>query len=370
MILRSFFNGFLAIAILLSLFSCNSENKKEANQSKKGPNTRPPVKADAYIVTQKEIQDNLEIPGTLVANEATDIHPEVSGRITGIFFKEGAYVSKGALLVKLYDADLQAQKQKLEVQIKIAQQNQDRSEQLLKIGGISRQDYDNMVLTVSNAKADLDVINTSIQKTNIRAPFNGKLGLRMVSLGAYVSPAITITTISQMSQMKIDFTVPEKYTRQVPLGQYINFHVEGSSKNYAAKVIATESNIAENTRTLQVRAQVQGDQSGLVPGAFARVNLQFQPDPNSIAVPTQAIIPEARGKKVYIYQDGIAKYTDVTTGVRDSANVEVTSGLKPGDTILLTGLMSVKPNSKVVLGKIVNETKQPAQQGTAKGVQP
>jgi membrane fusion protein (multidrug efflux system) len=296
----------------------------------------------------------------LVANEATEIHPEVAGRITGIFFKEGAYVPKGALLVKLYDADLQAQKQKLLVQIRIAEQNQNRSAQLLKIGGISRQDYENTELTTSNARADLEVLNTSILKTEIRAPFSGKLGLRMVSLGAYVNNATVITTISQMNQMRIDFTVPEKYTSQVKNGDIVNFTVPGSARNYAAKVIATESNISQNTRTLQVRAAVLGNQADLVPGGFAKVALNFQPDPNSIVVPSQAIIPEARGKKIFIYSGGIAKYVDVTTGLRDSVNVQVTSGVKAGDTVLVSGLMALKPNAKVKIGRIINSPRPAA----------
>ena len=353
---------FSLISILVVFGSCSSDRKKEAQQQQKGggPGGRPATRADAYIVKTTLLADKIEIPGSLVAGESTDIHPEVAGRITGIYFKEGAYVNKGMLLVKLNDADLQAQRQKLLVQIKIAEQNQNRSEQLLTIGGISRQDYENTQLAVTNAKADLAVTNTQIEKTNIRAPFNGKLGLRLVSLGAYVSPQTTLTTISQMNQMKIDFTVPEVYIPKISLGQYVNFTVEGGNKTYAARVIATQSSVTSNTRTLQVRAAVQGSQSGLVPGNFAKVTINFEPDPNAIMVPTQAIIPQARGKRVFVYDNGISKAVDVTTGLRDSANVQIISGLKPGDTVLITGLLSLKPEGKVMLGKVVNGTRQPA----------
>jgi len=352
----------LSISLIFS--SCSSDRKKEAQQQQKsGAGARPTVRADAYIVKTALLADKIEIPGTLVASEATDIHPEVAGRITGIYFKEGAYVNRGALLVKLNDADLQAQKQKLLIQIKIAEQNQGRSEQLLKIGGISRQDYENTELVVTNAKADLAVINTQIEKTNIRAPFNGKLGLRLVSLGAYVSPQTTLTTISQMNQMKIDFTVPEVYIPKISLGQYVNFVVEGDNRVYAARVIATQSNITSDTRTLQVRATVQGNQSGLLPGNFAKVTINFEPDPNAIMIPSQAIVPQARGKRVFVYDNGKSKAVDVTTGLRDSANVQIVSGLKAGDTVLITGLLSLKPDGKVSLGKVVNGTKQPAHKG-------
>lgn len=354
----------LAILLLIGcqLTACNSK-KKEATISaqQKGGGARPPIRADAYIVKTKLLADQLEIPGSLLANQETEIHPEVAGRITGIYFKEGSVVGRGALLVKLNDADLQAQKRKLLVQLEVARQNENRSSQLLKIQGISRQDYEATALQVSNVNADLSVINTQIEKTNIRAPFTGKLGLRLVSLGAYISPTTTLTTISETNQLKIDFTLPELYIPKVKLGQIVNFVIDGSTRNYAARVIATESNVTQQTRTLQVRAAVQGDQTGLVPGNFAKVTIKFEPDPNAIMIPTQAIIPQARGKKVYQFQGGKAKFIDVTTGLRDSANVQITSGLKAGDTILVTGLLAIKPDAKVNLGKVVNGTRQPGE---------
>lgn len=359
MILRPFCYPFISL-FLFVFISCGSGPKKDSAQTPKA-GMRPVVKADAYIVKKALLADKIEIPGTIVSNESTDIHPEVAGRITGIFFKEGAYVNRGTLLIKLNDADLQAQKQKLLVQIKIAEQNQNRSQQLLKIGGISRQDFENTELTVTNAKADLAVISTQIEKTNIRAPFDGKLGLRLVSLGAYVSPQTTLTTISQMNQLRIDFTVPEVYIPKINLGQYVNFTVEGTNRTYAARVTATQSNITSSTRTLQVRATIQGYQKELVPGNFARVTINFEPDPNAIVVPSQAIVPQARGKNVFVYENGKSKSVEVTTGLRDSANVQITSGLKAGDTVLITGLLSLKPDGNVSLGKIVNETNQPVQ---------
>lgn len=357
MILRVLFFSTLVVALAFSMNSCSSGSKDDATKQKGrsgGPGGRPPVNADAFIVKPKLLLDNIEIPGTIVSNETTEIHPEVAGLITGIYFREGAYVSKGALLVKLNDADLQAQRRKLLVQLQVAKQNEERSAQLLKIQGISKQDYEAVSLQVTNVNADLAVVQTQIEKTNIRAPFGGKLGLRMVSVGAYVSPATVISTISQPNQLKIDFTVPERYINQISYGKFVNFKVDGSDRIYAAKVMATESNISQDTRTLQVRAAVQGTTAGLVPGNFASVTLDFKPDPNAIVIPTQAIIPQARGKKVYLYNSGIAKFIDVTTGIRDSADIQITSGLQLGDTVLITGLLAIKPDAKVMLGNIVN----------------
>lgn len=343
---------------LLLLSSCgSSEGKKEAppQGQKGGGSARPPVRAEAITIKTTTLTDNIEIPGSISATESTEIHPEVAGLITGIYFKEGATVSRGATLFKLNDADLQANLRKLIVQQKIAKQAENRSEELLKIGGISRQDYEAAQLQTSNTAADIAIIQTQIAKTIVRAPFSGKTGFRMVSVGAYVSPATVMTTISQTGNLKVDFTVPEKYIPQVKQGQSVNFTVEGTKKKFSGRIVATESNITENTRTLGVRAAVQGDAAGLTPGGFAKVTLDFPPDLNAIMIPTQGVIPQARGKKVYVYKGGVAKFVDVETGIRDSANVQITKGLNVGDTVLLTGLLSLRPEAKVALSKLDNK---------------
>lgn len=347
--------GIFYFFILLA--GCNNKKQEDPpGKMRGGGRGQMDVRADAFLVHKVTLTEKIEIPGTLVANEATDIHPEISGRITYLNINEGKFVSKGTLLAKLYDGDLQATLNKLQVQLQIAEQNEQRSSQLLKIQGISQQDYDASLLNVNNIKADIEVTKASITKTEIRAPFNGKLGLKMVSSGAFVSPSVTLTNITQLNQMKIDFTVPEKYSPQIKMGQPLNFSVAGSDKVYKAKVSATQSSVTETTRSLMVRAIVLGNESDLIPGKFAKVSLDFPPNTNAITVPSQAIIPEARGKKVYLYNNGIAKYVDVTTGFRDSTNVEILEGLKAGDTILITGLLSLRPESKVILENIVNDS--------------
>lgn len=313
-----------------------------------------PIQVDAYIVQPEQFQDNIEVPGSLVANEATEIHPEVSGRIVSLNVAEGRYVGKGTVLAKLYDGDLQAQLNKLKIQLALAQKTEDRQAQLLKIQGISQQDYDISLLQVNSLKADIGIIQTSINKTVVRAPFSGKLGLRDISIGAYVSPASVIAVINQIDQVKLDFTVPEKYTGQIKLGQLVTFSVEGSKKQFGAKVSATESNITETTRSLKVRSIVMGKDASLLPGAFAKVQLSFDPDPNALLVPSQAILPQARGKQVILYKGGTAIFADITTGTRDSARVQILEGVHPNDTVVVTGLLSVRPNTQIKIREIVN----------------
>ena len=347
-------SGFTALCfIILLTVSCNSKRKEEASaQQRSGP--RPPAQVTGFIVQTDVVAESVEVSGTIVASESTEIHPELSGRLVALNVREGAQVGQGALIAKLYDGDLQAQKRKLQVQLKIAQSTADRHQKLMEIGGISRQDFDVSQLQVSNLRADLDVINTEIRRTEVRAPFSGKLGLKEISIGAFVTPATIITTIQKTSNLRVDFTVPEKYTSQIKKGQYVNFTVEGNERSYTAVVMATESGISEATRSLTIRAQVKGDATGLIPGGFAKVRINFEPDNNAILIPTQAIIPQARGKKVYVYNNGVANFVDVTTGVRDSAQVQITSGLKAGDTVIITGLLSLKPEAKVALKQIAN----------------
>ncbi|MEJ0107028.1 MAG: efflux RND transporter periplasmic adaptor subunit [Bacteroidota bacterium] len=208
---------------------------------------------DGYIVKTRSLGDNVEIPGTLIANEATELHPEISGRIVQLNVNEGRPVSKGTLIAKLYDGDLQATLKKLQVQLQIANQNEDRSSQLLKIQGISQQDYDASLLNINNIKADIEITRATIIKTEIRAPFNGKVGLKNISMGAFVTPATILATIQQTDILKLDFAVPEKYTAQIKTGQPVSFTTEGGTKVYAAKIMATESGVTQNTRTLMIR---------------------------------------------------------------------------------------------------------------------
>ena len=343
------------LPIIMLLTACGGKKKQDAAQQKSGAAKPPPMKVDGYIVRPEPFQENIEVPGNIVPNEMAEIHPEVSGRIVQLNVAEGKYVGKGTVLAKLYDGDLRAQLNKVQIQLALAQKTEDRQAQLLKIQGISQQDYDISLLQVNSLRADIGILQTSISKTVVRAPFSGKLGLKNISPGSYVSPASVIAIINQTDRLKLDFTVPEKYIDQIKTGQLVTFTFEGSNKQLGAKVIATESNITENTRSLTVRAAVMGSDPGLLPGSFAKVMLSFDPDPNALLIPTQAILPQARGKKVILYKGGTAIFADVTTGVRDSAKVQITDGLKAGDTVVVTGLLSVRPEAKIQIGRIVNK---------------
>jgi membrane fusion protein (multidrug efflux system) len=338
----------LVFSLLLAT-ACGDKEKKPGTTRAQIPQT---LALEAYITKPVTLSDDIEVPGTLLPYESTEIHPEVSGRLVTLNIKEGGFVSKGTLLAKIYDGDLQAQLRKLQVQLDMAEQSERRSAQLLKIQGISQNDYDMSLLNVNNIKADIDITRASITKTAVLAPFSGKLGLKNISPGAFVTPATAITTIGQVSQLKLQFTIPEKYGAQIKTGQEIIFTIDGSLADYQAVVSATEVSIQEETRSLSVRAIVKGSPAVLVPGGFAKVKIVLGKNANAIMIPNNAIVPQGRTKQAFVYRGGKAMPVDITTGIRDSANVEVLTGLKIGDTVLTTGTLFLRQGSAVKLTKV------------------
>jgi membrane fusion protein (multidrug efflux system) len=303
-------------------------------------------------VGTSSVSEEVEVPGSLMPFEETAIRAEVGGRIVELNIQEGSVVQRGTLMVKLFDKDLQAQLRKLQVQLKINEKTEERNRELLKINAISQQDYDLSSLNVENLKADIESTQIAISKTEIRAPYQGTIGLRNVSLGSYVSPADIITIIRQVDRLKLDFSIPEKYAREIGKGYVVKFRVDGGSREHQARVIATENSVDQNTRTLKIKALVNEKHPELVPGVFAKINLQLGKDNEALLVPTQAVIPNIRNKQVILFRKDSALFTVVETGIRDSAYIQVLSGIKKGDTVITSGIMAIRPNAKVKITKV------------------
>lgn len=345
--------GLVAITVIL-LGSCN-DKKPQTNAGPGGGRQQGPIAVDGFIVSERSISENIEVPGSLLPFEETQIRAEVGGRIVQLNINEGSFVKKGTLLVKLFDQDLQAQLRKLEVQLKIREKSEERSSELLKIQGISQQDYDLSALDVENLRADIEAVKIAISKTEIRAPYAGRVGLRNVSLGAYIASNDIITILRQVDKLKLEFSIPEKYAKEIAPDYTVSFQVDGGKSYHKAKVIATENSVDQSTRTLKVRALVDANHPELIPGVFAKVNLQLGKNDNALMVPTQSVIPTARNKQVIVARGDSALYSVVETGVRDSAFVHITNGVKAGDTVVTTGLMAIRPNSKIKITRVTNK---------------
>lgn len=307
---------------------------------------------EGLIIRTSELDQNIEVSGTILPYEETILMSEVAGRVVQLNLPEGQSIKKGTLLVKLFDGDLQAQLKMLQVQLKIAENNEQRMQTLFAVKGTSQQEYDASMLQVNNLQAQIEVMKVNIGKTEIRAPYDGVLGLKKISIGQYITPSTQIITIRDIKSLKMDFSIPERYGSTMAQGANIEFTVSGSVKTYKAKVIANEKSIESDSRNLNVRAQITNVNSELIPGAFAKVKANLGSISNAIMIPTAAIVPQANLKKVFIAKNGIAKSVTIKTGIRESGTIEVLSGIEAGDTLVVTGIMFVKPNSPIKFSKI------------------
>lgn len=348
----------LVALVCLSTLACK-ENKKDATTGATTPTATD--KKNAYTVTSIEgfvvrssvLTEQITATGTLVPDEETQLHPEASGRVTYINLPEGRAVRKGTVLLRIFNEDLQTQLRKLETQLKQAEITEKRLAELIAVKGVSQQEYDLAALQVQNLRNEMDLVRINITKTELRAPYDGVLGLRSISPGAYVTPATIATTIRSGGGLKLDFAVPEKYSSLIHQGLAVQFTVEGQPENkYTAVVLATEQRVAADSRNLQVRAAVKGNGARLLPGTFAEVNLALGSNLRALMIPNQAIVPQARDKKVFVSRNGHAKMVTVKTGVRQSDKIEIISGLEPGDTIAVTGILFLKPDAPLQFSKV------------------
>ena len=305
------------------------------------------IAVEGIIVETKPFNSNLEVSGTIEPNESVVLRSEVAGLVTGIFFKEGSTVNKGAVLVKVNDRDIQAQLREAQTKQNLSATNEGRAKQLLQKGAISQEEYDTSLADLQSLKAQAQLIRAQLAKTSIIAPFSGKVGLRNISVGEYLTPTTQIANLLSVNPVKVTFSVPEKYVTLIKQNSTISFKTDASSKTYTGKVFAIEPGINQDTRTLQIKALAPNANGELLPGSFAQVKLALNTVNDAILIPTEAVIPVLKGKVVYVSRDGKAQQVSVEAGTRTAESVLITSGLKVGDTVLTTGSMSLKPDAPV-----------------------
>ncbi len=335
------------------LIGCNS-GQSGNKDTKPSPVQKPTTKVDALVVKPSLLVDQITVSGSLLAFEEVALMSEIAGRVVFINLPEGKFVSKGTPLVKLFDDDLQANLHKLQTQLEIQEKIYQRQSDLRKIDGISQYEFDQTFLQVNSIKADIEIQQSLIRKSQILAPFDGIIGLRNISVGAQVSPSMVLTTIRMQDKLKLDFSIPEKYSSEVKTGLHVKFTLYGNETQFDATVIATEGGIDASTRNIKVRAIVNSKSDELVPGGFTNVQLTLGENSNAIMIPTQAIIPQERNKSVIVAKDGKAHFVKVKTGIRRESAVEIIDGLSPGDTVVTNGLLFLKEGVKLSFSNVTN----------------
>ena len=324
------------------LFSCHQKTKKVRDN-------KLPIIVDVIVAEKIHFPSSIEVNGESLSDEMIELHPEISGRLTYLNIPDGASVKEGTLLAKINDADLQAQLEQQKVQLNLAVKTEQRLSELLKVNSINQADYDAALSQVNVINANIKVLNAQIDKTVVRAPFGGKLGLRMVSQGAFVTPQTVLGTLQEPDNIKIDFTVPEFYEDLVRVGNTVFISTNESDEMQTAVISAIEPQINVETRNLKVRARLKGGR--INPGTFVKVLLNK--DEEGIVVPSNALIPDASSNQVVIIRKNKAMFVNVETGIRNADAVELTSGVNTGDTIVVSGVLFVRPNASVKIRNVV-----------------
>ncbi len=337
---------------LKEFFNSKEQSETAADAPKKGGGK---TVVSVMVVASASLDDVVKTTGSILANEEVEIRSEVPGKITNLYFKEGQYVSKGTTLLKIYDDDLQAQLQKLEYAKKLSEDNEFRQRRLLEKEAISQREYDISLTTVKTNQADIDNIKAQLTRTTIKAPFSGRLGLRYISEGGYVTPTSRITTLTNTNPAKVEFSVPAKYADKIKVGSILKYTTESSDVEHTGRVYAVDPKIDPQTRTLQMRATSPNGNGELLPGAFARIELITGSRGTAISVPNEAVVPEQDGHMVFLVKDGKAEPRSVKVGLRGELDMEITAGLAAGDTLITTGILQVKPGGPVEIRETIRD---------------
>ncbi|MEX2590243.1 MAG: efflux RND transporter periplasmic adaptor subunit [Chitinophagales bacterium] len=330
----------LIIAALVAWRLGVFEGSKKASAQQSTAQKELPV--SIKVLEAESIQKKIKATGSILADESVELTTETAGMITGIYFKEGEQVSKGDLLVRINDADLQAELNKIKQEIELANIQLKRYEKLLDREAVSQSEFDQAKTQVLTLKADSALVVARIQKTTLRAPFSGQVGLRNVSPGAYVSSGTSIATLVNVNQLKVQFSISERFAMEVRNGQEVLFNVSGDEKLRKAKVYAINPQIDQSTRTIQIRAIYDNRKDSLKAGAFANVQVVLSEKDKALQVPAQAVALELGSEKTYVIENGLCTSKKVKTGIRNDSQVEITEGLSVGDSVITSGIAQLK----------------------------
>lgn len=343
-IILPLFIGSLALAS-----SCQNDKSPAAN----GPAGPSALSVEATQAENIWVSQSINSTGSLLPAEEIMLRAEQAGRILSIGFKEGAEVRQGELLFLIDDREFQAQREKLKIQLKLAEIEHQRNKELIKLEAVSQAELDATENKVLELKSELQLLQTKIDKCRITAPFSGKAGLRYVSPGSFVQLGESLGGLVQVNPLKLEFEVPELFAASIAKGQEIRFRLDESPDTFTAKVYATEQSLNKQSRNLKVRALVERSSADFVPGSFVSLSLAIAEAKEAIYVPAESLVAVLNGQQVWVVRDGKLVPQPVRIGRRTSQAVQITQGLQTGDTVLCTGLLQARPGKEVSIAKWV-----------------
>lgn len=346
--MKNSFLTLLSLVMAMSVMSCGEEEKGTGGNR----GMRSGLSVDAYRVTMQPLTQGLSLSGTLLAGEEVELRAETTGKLVEFHLVEGSLVKEGQLLARVNDTEIRARLEKLKSDLNLAQEDLQRKERLKEINALSQQDLDVATNRVDGIKADIRLAEAQIAKAEIRAPFDGRIGLRHVSPGSFIGANTILATLIQDNPLRLEFSVPERYAYGVNIGKEVAFSLGHNPKEYNAKVYATESVIDLQTRALKVRATCSNAKGELLPGSFARVSFSINGNLQAMLIPPHALVPVLGGQNVVLARNGRATFVPVETGVRTPTAVEIVSGLTLSDTLLISGLLQVREGSPVTVNMV------------------
>ena len=342
---------FCAALGLYNFYGSRATADEETGRSA-APRSKNILNVNGVVIRPQSLTDGITTIGNLLPDEEVDLSFETSGKIVAINFQEGSAVRKGDLLAKVNDKPLLAQLSRYEAQLKLAEDRVYRQSALLERDAVSQEAYEQARTELATLNADIEIVKSNIALTELRAPFDGIIGLRNVSEGAYASPDVVVAKLTKIAPLKIDFYVPERYASQIKPGTRPSLTLEARHERFEPALYATEAQVDVTTRTLAVRARYPNARGRLLPGRFATVQIRMHEIPDAIAVPTEAIVPEMGIDKVFLYRSGKAHAVEVTTGLRTESSIQIISGLNVGDTLITSGTLQLREGLPVTLDHI------------------
>ncbi|NLN94626.1 MAG: efflux RND transporter periplasmic adaptor subunit [Bacteroidales bacterium] len=344
---------FSLVAIVLLFLIGRRLDWFSSSKQETGNRTTAPLglQVKGMVINPASLDNRIITSGTVIPDESVEISSEASGKITAIYFNEGKKVKKGDLLLTINDAELQAQLKRLQFQETLLVEREFRQRILLEKEAVSQEVYDKALADLNTNRAEIMMVEAQIAKTMVKAPFDGVIGLRLVSEGSYITPNMRIASLVKIQPVKIEFSIPERYATEVKLGSKINFTI-GNTNKYLAEVYAVEPIIDQSTRTLKLRALYPNTNLDVIPGSFASVELILKTYYEALSIPTEALLPMLGEQIVFLYKNGIAEPVEVETGIRTSSLIQVISGISANDTIITTGLLHLKKGMAVTLSEL------------------
>lgn len=324
----------------------------DANQSNKPAGSKA-LSVEANRAENIWLSQTITSTGSLLPAEEVTLRAEQAGRILSIGFEEGAEVKQGELLFLVDDREYQAQRDKLKIQLKLAELDHQRNEELIKLEAVSQAELDATENKVLELKSELSLLQAKIDKCRITAPFSGRAGLRYVSPGSFVQVGENLGSLVQVKPLKLEFEVPELFASSIEKGQEIKFRLDENPDTFKAKVYATEQSLNRQSRNLKVRALVENPGARFVPGSFVSLSVAIAEAKEAIYVPAESVVPVLNGQQVWVVRGGKLSPQAVSIGRRTSQAVQVTQGLQAGDTVLCTGLLQARPGKEVSIAKWV-----------------